>query len=106
MPPWSQKNQGEIAPHGDGEPAIVVGDPAALASSSERVDIDPGALFPVDRLLSDAAAVVGATPLGSDCRKHDKRSVAASFDLNRDISLVDSHVAAVAEGAKTICSLE
>ena len=30
--------------------------------------------------------------LGSDCREHYERSVAASFDPNRYVSLADSHV--------------
>src|ERR1700730_7705552 len=44
--------------------------------------------------------------LGSDCREHYERSVAASFDLNCNVSLVDSHVEAIAQGAKAICGFE
>jgi hypothetical protein len=43
---------------------------------------------------------------GFDCRKHNDRSVAASFDLNRNVSLVDSHVEAIAQGAKAIHGFE
>lgn len=96
MPLWSQKNRADIALSVDGGAAVCVRDPDALAHGEFALT--------VPSLMRRVSSV--GLPLGSDCREHYERSVSASFDLNRDISQVDSHVAAVAEGAKTIGSLE
>lgn len=40
--------------------------------------------------------------LGSNRREHYKRSVAVSFDLNHNVSLVNAHVESIAEGGKAI----
>ncbi|MBT2596216.1 hypothetical protein [Arthrobacter sp. ISL-72] len=52
------EDAGEIALHVDGESAIAVGDPAALALLFDRLDIDPAEPVPVGQAMADSAAAV------------------------------------------------
>ncbi|WP_395405933.1 hypothetical protein ACHMXB_22190 (plasmid) [Arthrobacter sp. UC242_113] len=52
------EDTGEIALHVEGESAIAVGDPAALAALFERLDVDPTAAVPVGQAIADTAAAV------------------------------------------------
>jgi len=52
------EDAGEIALHVEGDSAIAVGDPAALAALFERLDIDPTAPVPVGQAIADTAAAV------------------------------------------------
>lgn len=59
------EDAGEIALHVDGESAIAVGDPAALALLFDRLDIDPAATVPIGQAVADsAAAVSGVSAVG------------------------------------------
>jgi hypothetical protein len=44
--------------------------------------------------------------LDSGCREDDERSVTASFDLNRNVSLVAARIDAIAHGTNAICGFE
>lgn len=59
------EDAGDIALHVDGESAIAVGDPAALALLFERLDVDADAPVPLGQAIADsAAAVSGLSAVG------------------------------------------
>ena len=58
------------------------------------------------RVLAGFLARARGLWLGSECREYYERSVATSFNLNGNVSLLESTVDAIAQGAKKICGLD
>jgi hypothetical protein len=99
------ENAGEIALHVDGESAIAVGDPAALALLFDRLDIDPTAPVPVGQAIADSAAAlsgvsaVGMT-LSGNWFQMTPESLAKFHELSPFNSAVDGVFSAALRGGE------
>lgn len=99
------EDAGEIALHVDGESAIAVGDPAALALLFDRLDIDPEAPVPVGQAIADsAAAVSGVSAVGMTLKGNwfqmTPESLAKFHELSPFNSPVDGVFSAALRGGE------